>query len=161
MIIMIKILKARLKEIDKFSNLNEGDWDFRKIDLNNFIDLENLFIEKKPNIIINLAAQAGVRYSIQNPSAYIQSNLVGFYNLIECCRKFEIKNLVYASSSSVYGGNENLPFQEKHNVDHPISLYAATKRSNELIAHSYSHRTIFHTGWVSPFTVHGAGQMAL
>ena len=151
----INLKKARLKEITKVSNLLCGKWDFRKIDLNNNVDLEKLFIEKKPNVVINLAAQAGVRYSIENPSAYIQSNLVGFYNLLECCRKFEINNLIYASSSSVYGGNQNLPFKEKHTVDHPISLYAATKRSNELIAHSYSHLYNIPCTGLRFFTVYG------
>ena len=151
----INLKKARLKEITKVPNLIGGKWDFRKIDLNNSADLEKLFIEKKPNVVINLAAQAGVRYSIENPSAYIQSNLVGFYNLLECCRKFEINNLIYASSSSVYGGNQNLPFKEKHTVDHPISLYAATKRSNELIAHSYSHLYNIPCTGLRFFTVYG------
>ena len=87
---------------------------------------------------MNLAAQAGVRYSISNPGLYVQSNLVGFGNILECCRKYKIKNLLYASSSSVYGGNKNMPFSEMNSVNHPVSLYAATKRSNELMAHTYS-----------------------
>ena len=89
--------------------------------------------------MVNLAAQAGVRYSIENPSAYIQSNLVGFSNILQASREYSIKHLIYASSSSVYGGNTITPFSEKHGVDHPVSLYAATKRSNELMAHTYSH----------------------
>ena len=98
-----------------------------------------MFSSIKPSIVVNLAAQAGVRYSLKNPKAYVDSNLSGFVNVLECCRINKVKNLVYASSSSVYGGNKNLPFSEIQSVDHPISLYAATKKSNELLAHSYSH----------------------
>ena len=101
--------------------------------------MEAAFANYKPHKVVNLAAQAGVRYSIENPSSYIQSNLVGFGHILESCRHHGIEHLVYASSSSVYGGNTKLPFSEHHSVDHPVSLYAATKKANELMAHTYSH----------------------
>ena len=107
------------------------------------------------DIVFNLAAQAGVRYSLENPMAYVQSNLVGFSNILECCRNSEVEHLVYASSSSVYGGNTKLPYSETHVVDHPVSLYAATKRSNELIAHSYSHLYKIPATGLRFFTVYG------
>ena len=121
-------------------------------DLNGMIDI---FKEHKPEKVVHLAAQAGVRYSITNPDAYIQSNLVGFSNIIECCRKFKIEHFIYASSSSVYGGNTKMPLSENDNVDHPISLYAATKKSNELISHSYSHLFNLPTTGLRFFTVYG------
>ena len=101
--------------------------------------LEKLFKEKEIHIVVNLAAQSGVRYSLVNPHAYIQSNIVGFLNILEMCRHYKVEHLVYASSSSVYGMNVTMPFSVHHNVDHPISLYAATKKANELMAHTYSH----------------------
>jgi UDP-glucuronate 4-epimerase len=101
--------------------------------------VEKVFAAHKPEKVVNLAAQAGVRYSIENPAAYIQSNLVGFGHILEGCRHHGIEHLVYASSSSVYGGNTNLPFSEHQGVDHPVSLYAASKKANELMAHTYSH----------------------
>ena len=107
------------------------------------------------SVVINLAAQAGVRYSIENPYAYVQSNLVGFCNLIEESKNHNIEHFIYASSSSVYGGNKKLPFDESDNVDHPISLYAATKRANELIAHTYSHLYNLPTTGLRFFTVYG------
>ena len=117
--------------------------------------LNQLFINKSPRIVVNLAAQAGVRYSLENPEAYIQSNLLGFSNLIECCKRYSVSNFVYASSSSVYGGNKSLPFDENTSVNHPISLYAATKRANELIAHTYSHLYKLPTTGLRFFTVYG------
>ena len=110
---------------------------------------------KKPSIVVNLAAQAGVRYSIENPRAYIDSNITGFQNIIELSKNFKIKHFVYASSSSVYGGNSNLPFKESMNGDHPVSLYGATKKANELIAHSYSHLFNLPTTGLRFFTVYG------
>ncbi len=110
---------------------------------------------KKPSIVVNLAAQAGVRYSIENPKEYINSNIVGFQNIIDLSKKFKIKHFIYASSSSVYGGNANLPFKETANVDHPVSLYGATKKANELIAHSYSHLFDLPTTGLRFFTVYG------
>lgn len=99
----------------------------------------DLFKEEQFDIVINLAAQAGVRYSIENPDFYIQSNVIGFYNVLEACRKYPVKHLLYASSSSVYGSNKKIPFEETDFVDNPVSLYAATKKSNDLMAHTYSH----------------------
>ena len=145
--------KARLKIIqnkDKFKNFS-----FFKGDLQNELFLKNIFKSFEPNIVINLAAQAGVRYSLQNPSTYIQSNIVGFGNILECCKNFHIEHLIYASSSSVYGGNTKFPFSEDDPVDHPVSLYAATKRSNELMAHTYSHLYDLPTTGLRFFTVYG------
>ena len=115
------------------------NYEFRKIDIADKASLDALFEEVKPEIVVNLAAQAGVRYSIENPQAYIDSNLVGFFNILEACRHNPVKHLLYASSSSVYGNQQKTPFSVDDQVDHPISLYAATKKSNELMAHSYCH----------------------
>ncbi|RSK33701.1 GDP-mannose 4,6-dehydratase [Bhargavaea beijingensis] len=114
-----------------------------------------IFEKYYPNIVINLAAQAGVRYSIENPDVYIQSNIVGFYNILEACRYFPVEHLVYASSSSVYGNNKKVPFEETDIVDHPVSLYASTKKSNELMAHTYSHLYKIPTTGLRFFTVYG------
>ena len=118
-------------------------------------ELPKLFKSQKFDIVCNLAAQAGVRYSLENPEAYIDSNVVGFLNILECCRNFKIKHLVYASSSSVYGLNKKIPFSTEDNVDHPISLYAATKKSNELMAYTYSHLFKIPTTGLRFFTVYG------
>lgn len=128
---------------------------FIRLDLENREMLPKLFESEKFEIVCNLAAQAGVRYSLENPEAYIDSNIVGFLNILECCRNYGIKHLVYASSSSVYGLNEKVPFETSDNVDHPISLYAATKKSNELMAHTYSHLYGFPTTGLRFFTVYG------
>ena len=125
---------ARLKVLQQKRNFQ-----FQKIDLNDREGITSLFASNKFDVVINLAAQAGVRYSITNPEAYIESNIVGFLNILEACRHNEIQHLVYASSSSVYGMNGSMPFSVHDNVDHPISLYAASKKSNELMAHTYSH----------------------
>ena len=117
--------------------------------------VENLFEKYKPDIVVNLAAQAGVRYSIDNPDAYINSNIVGFYNILEACRNYPVKHLIYASSSSVYGGNKKVPFSTDDMVDHPVSLYAATKKSNELLAHAYSKLYNIPTTGLRFFTVYG------
>lgn len=117
--------------------------------------LPSLFKAQKINRVCNLAAQAGVRYSLENPESYIDSNIVGFLNLLECCRNFDVEHLVYASSSSVYGLNKKIPFSTEDNVDHPISLYAASKKSNELMAHTYSHLFGFPTTGLRFFTVYG------
>ncbi len=114
-----------------------------------------LFKHEQFDVVCNLAAQAGVRYSLENPEAYIDSNIVGFLNILECCRRHGIKHLVYASSSSVYGSNTKIPFETSDNVDHPVSLYAATKKSNELMAHTYSHLYNFQTTGLRFFTVYG------
>ncbi|MCF1632733.1 NAD-dependent epimerase [Tetragenococcus koreensis] len=136
-----------LKEIDGFT--------FHKLDLKDKADVDTIFEKYKPEYVVNLAAQAGVRYSIENPYAYVDSNLVGFMNILEACRHFPVKHLVYASSSSVYGGNKIAPFSTDHNVDHPVSLYAATKKSNELMAHVYSHLYGIPTTGLRFFTVYG------
>jgi UDP-glucuronate 4-epimerase len=124
-------------------------------DLADLAFLVAAFEAHKPDRVCNLAAQAGVRYSLENPHAYEQSNLAGFLNVLECCRNFEIDRLVYASSSSVYGGNKKVPFSEDDPVDHPVSLYAATKKSNELMAHSYTHLYGFQSIGLRFFTVYG------
>jgi UDP-glucuronate 4-epimerase len=128
---------------------------FMRINLEDKKELFELFENEKFDIVCNLAAQAGVRYSIENPDAYIQSNIVGFLNILECCRYNDIKHLLYASSSSVYGANKEIPFKTSHNVDHPVSLYAATKKSNELMAHTYSHLYNIPTTGLRFFTVYG------
>ena len=130
-------------------------YQFVKLDLSNKLSLNNLFEQEKFDTVCHLAAQAGVRYSLINPAAYIDSNINGFLNILECCRNFDIKHLVYASSSSVYGLNQNLPFSVHDNVDHPVSLYAATKKSNELMAHAYSHLFNIPTTGLRFFTVYG------
>ncbi|EMB3084182.1 TPA: NAD-dependent epimerase [Providencia rettgeri] len=128
---------------------------FIKADIIDREALENIFHQEKFDFIIHLAAQAGVRYSLENPHAYADSNLIGHLNILECCRKNDIKHLIYASSSSVYGLNTKVPFATSDNVDHPISLYAATKKSNELMAHSYSHLYDIPTTGLRFFTVYG------
>ena len=124
-------------------------------DIINKDSLMECFRMYKPEIVVNLAAQAGVRYSLENPDAYIQSNIIGFYNILEACRSYPVKHLIYASSSSVYGANQKVPFEEQDNVDNPVSLYAATKKSNELMAYSYSHLFHIPTTGVRFFTVYG------
>ena len=128
---------------------------FSRIDLTDYESINNLFIKEQFEVVCNLAAQAGVRYSIENPKAYIDSNISGFLNILEGCRYHKVKHLVYASSSSVYGMNKKVPFETKDNVDHPISLYAATKKSNELMAHTYGHLYGFKTTGLRFFTVYG------
>ncbi len=146
--------KSRLTEIDNISKEN-GEWIFYQISVENNNLLSDVINSHYPKVVVHLAAQAGVRYSIKNPSAYIQSNLVGFGNILEGCRENNISNLIYASSSSVYGGNKNLPFYEEQPVNHPVSLYAATKKSNELMAHAYSHLYGIPTTGLRFFTVYG------
>ena len=128
---------------------------FVKSDISDNYNLNKVFEKEGIKTVINLAAQAGVRYSIENPSAYVQSNLVGFNNIIECCRNFKIEHLLYASSSSVYGHNKKIPFSETDNVDNPVSLYAATKKSNELVGYTYSHLFNLRTTGLRFFTVYG------
>lgn len=129
---------------------------FHKADIADKVQLKRLFETSGPfDVVVNLAAQAGVRYSLENPDAYAESNLVGFLNVLECCRTFGVPHLVYASSSSVYGLNEDVPFRETDRVDRPASLYAATKKSNELMAHAYSHLFGFATTGLRFFTVYG------
>ena len=152
----IELKKQRLKQIENLINVsNKSNWKFLKGDIENFNFMNSAFETFKPEIVFHLAAQAGVRYSIENPKAYINSNLLGFGNMLECCRNYKIKNFIYASSSSVYGGNQKLPFSEKDQVNHPVSLYAATKKSNELMAHSYSHLYSIPIIGLRFFTVYG------
>ena len=146
----IKIKEWRLTELKKFDNFK-----FIKGDLSDKETVENVFKEYHPDIVVNLAAQAGVRYSITNPDAYIQSNLIGFYNILECCRHYPLEHLVYASSSSVYGSNKKVPYSTDDKVDNPVSLYAATKKSNELMAHSYSKLYNIPSTGLRFFTVYG------
>lgn len=146
----VALKKARLSQLEVFPNFH-----FQEIDIANREAVATYYEKILPNYVIHLAAQAGVRYSILNPQAYLDANLQGFLNILEGCRHNNVKHLVYASSSSVYGGNKNLPFSEKHNVDHPISLYAATKKANELMAHTYSHLYKIPTTGLRFFTVYG------
>jgi len=141
---------ARLAQLTPYQNFK-----FIQGDITNRQTIEDLFVKEKPSRVINLAAQAGVRYSLENPYAYIQTNLVGFGNLLEGCRHNGIEHFVYASSSSVYGSNTNKPFSVHDNVDHPVSLYAASKKANELMAHTYSHLYGLPTTGLRYFTVYG------
>lgn len=137
------------------SNIYADSLQFVRINLEDRDNLPNLFKENNFDVVCNLGAQAGVRYSIENPETYIDSNVVGFLNILECCRYYKIKHLLYASSSSVYGENKKVPFSTSDNVDYPISLYAATKKSNELMAHTYSHLFGIPTTGLRFFTVYG------
>jgi len=146
----VSLKESRLEILNKYERFT-----FIKGNLANKEAIENLFVIYKPQIIVNLAAQAGVRYSIDNPDAYIESNVIGFYNILEACRHHNIEHLIYASSSSVYGNQKKTPFSTDDNVDHPISLYAATKKSNELMAFTYSHLYNFPSTGLRFFTVYG------
>ena len=145
--------KARLEAIA--STAPAGAWRFVQLALEQGEALQALFAAERPRVVVNLAAQAGVRYSLENPASYIQSNLVGFGHILEGCRHHGVANLVYASSSSVYGGNRNLPFHEQQPVNHPVSLYAASKKANELMAHTYSHLYGLPATGLRFFTVYG------
>ena len=140
---------------DRLSQLEHPKFSFKEIDIADAESLQRVFAASKPQAVLHLAAQAGVRYSLENPDAYIQTNLVGFANVLECCRRHPPGHLVYASSSSVYGANSELPWSESQNVDRPVSLYAATKKSNELLAHAYSHLFGLNTTGLRYFTVYG------
>ena len=146
----VRLKQARLANIG-----SPNQFHFHKLELVDRDGINTLFAETRPEIVINLAAQAGVRYSIKNPHSYIDSNLVGFTNILEACRHFEVGHLVYASSSSVYGLNKEMPFHEGQNADHPLALYGATKKANELLAHSYSHLFNLPTTGLRFFTVYG------
>lgn len=153
----VSIKEWRLKEIEKLN----GQWSFVKGDISDKATVDEIFEKYKPAVVVNLAAQAGVRYSITNPDAYIQSNLIGFYNILEACRHSYdhgatgVEHLVYASSSSVYGTNKKVPYSTEDKVDNPVSLYAATKKSNELMAHSYSKLYNIPSTGLRFFTVYG------
>lgn len=149
----VSLKEHRLAEIEKCSNGNE--WNFVKGNISDKTLINDIFEKYKPEIVVNLAAQAGVRYSITNPDVYIESNIIGFYNILEACRYNNVEHLVYASSSSVYGSNEKVPYSTDDKVDNPVSLYAATKKSNELMAHAYSKLYDIPTTGLRFFTVYG------
>lgn len=152
----VSIKEFRLKEIENIiSNKANSTWRFIKGSIADKPLIDKLFLEFKPSVVVNLAAQAGVRYSITNPGAYIESNLVGFYNILEACRHNPVEHLVYASSSSVYGSNKKVPYSTDDKVDNPVSLYAATKKSNELMAHAYSKLYNIPSTGLRFFTVYG------
>ena len=146
----VNLKKARLEKLTPFENFS-----FYNMDISDKKSLEEIFNNTKYDVVVNLAAQAGVRYSIENPHAYVDSNIVGFVNLLEACRHNDVKHLVFASSSSVYGANTKMPFSVHNNVDHPVSLYAATKKANELMAHAYSHLYGMACTGLRFFTVYG------
>ncbi|MGD2096173.1 MAG: NAD-dependent epimerase [Desulfobacterales bacterium] len=146
----VALKEARLKGLRKETNFT-----FVQLDLAERKQMQDLFARSGFDVVVNLAAQAGVRYSLENPHAYVDSNLVGFVNLLECCRYHAVQHLVFASSSSVYGANTAMPFSVHHNVDHPVSLYAATKKANELMAHTYSHLYQLPCTGLRFFTVYG------
>ncbi len=146
----VKLKEERLRILEKNSSFS-----FRKIDISNKEELENIFKENNFDIVINLAAQAGVRYSIDHPDSYIVSNIIGFYNILECCRNYPVKHLLFASSSSVYGKNKKVPYSTDDKVDQPVSLYAATKKSDELFAYAYSNLYDIKVTGLRFFTVYG------
>ena len=146
----VRLKKDRLKILKKFKNFK-----FFKINLEDRKNILKLYKNFKPDIVINLAAQAGVRYSLKNPEAYAKTNLIGFFNILDCCRLCRVSHLIYASTSSVYGANKELPFKERLMADHPIQFYAATKRANEIMAHSYSVLYKIRTTGLRFFTVYG------
>lgn len=152
----VRLKHNRLESIASVEASGSSNFQFHKLDIADSGSVQSIFDKYQPNFVINLAAQAGVRYSITNPDSYIHSNIIGFYNILECCRKSEtLEHLVYASSSSVYGGNKKIPFSEADNVDNPVSLYAATKKSNELLAYSYSKLYNIPSTGLRFFTVYG------
>lgn len=140
---------------DRLKSIGTENFTFYKINLEDDASINEIFKNEKPHVVVNLAAQAGVRYSLENPRAYIDSNIVGFTNILECSRHHKVEHLIYASSSSVYGANTSKPFSTSDNIDHPLSLYAATKKSNELMAHTYSHLYNLPTTGLRFFTVYG------
>lgn len=149
----VKLKEKRLLNIESINK--KSDWEFYKGNLQDEVLIKSIFKQYNPKVVVNLAAQAGVRYSLENPYEYINSNLAGFQNIIEFSRQNKVENFIYASSSSIYGGNTKLPFSENDPVNHPVSLYAATKRANELIAHSYSHIYGLPCTGLRLFTVYG------
>lgn len=147
--------EARLRVLEEAAGKSKGDYVFLRADLADRDAVNACFAEHRPDRVIHLAAQAGVRYSLENPLAYVQSNVVAFTNILEACRYFEVRHLTYASTSSVYGADTAMPFSEHQSVDHPLQFYAATKRANELMAHSYSHLFRLPTTGLRFFTVYG------
>ena len=157
----IKLKYDRLKVIENFVKDRKSLWDFFNVSIDNILEIKDIFIKNKPDIVINLAAQAGVRFSIDNPASYVKSNLNGFFNILENCKDNKVEHLVYASSSSVYGGNDNYPFTENQKINKPLSFYAATKISNEMMAYSYSNIYNIPITGLRFFTVyvHGVDQI--
>lgn len=151
----VSIKDYRLEKINELAAKNGVKWDFIKGNIADKALIDKIFADYKPAVVVNLAAQAGVRYSITNPSAYIEANIVGFYNILEACRNNPVEHLVYASSSSVYGSNKKVPYSTDDKVDNPVSLYAATKKSNELMAHAYSKLYNIPSTGLRFFTVYG------
>ena len=151
----VSLKEYRLQELDKIANTSSNQWIFVRGDIADKSVIDGLFAQYSFSVVVNLAAQAGVRYSITNPDAYIQSNLIGFYNILEACRHYPVEHLVYASSSSVYGTNKKVPYSTDDKVDNPVSLYAATKKSNELMAHAYSKLYNIPSTGLRFFTVYG------
>ena len=154
----VRLKEFRLKEIEDIATTQHptpNTWHFVKGDIADRQTIDGIFAQYRPAVVVNLAAQAGVRYSITNPDAYIQSNLIGFYNILEACRHYPVEHLVYASSSSVYGSNKKIPYSTDDKVDNPVSLYAATKKSNELMAHAYSKLYNIPSTGLRFFTVYG------
>lgn len=149
----VSLKHYRLGQIEAAAG--ERQWEFIRGDISDKAFLENLFVRYSFDVVVNLAAQAGVRYSIDNPDVYVESNVIGFYNILECCRNHPVEHLVYASSSSVYGSNQKVPYSVNDTVDHPVSLYAATKKTNELMAHTYSKLYRIPTTGLRFFTVYG------
>ena len=151
----VSIKEYRLKKIEELASSTESEWIFIRGNIADKALIDKLFSEYKFDVVVNLAAQAGVRYSITNPDVYIESNIIGFYNILEACRQSPVEHLVYASSSSVYGMNKKMPYSTEDKVDTPVSLYAATKKSNELMAHAYSKLYNIPTTGLRFFTVYG------
>lgn len=152
----VSLKESRLTGLEKLAAESSGSsWNFVRGDLADKALVDSLFKQYRPQIVVNLAAQAGVRYSIEHPNVYIESNIIGFYNILEACRHYPVEHLVYASSSSVYGGNKKIPFSTEDKVDNPVSLYAATKKSNELLAHAYAKLYNIPSTGLRFFTVYG------
>ena len=152
----LNLKKDRISEIEKVkAKFESSQWKFYQYSIEDFTKVKNVFEIERPNIVVNLAAQAGVRYSLKNPSCFTRTNIMGFGNILENCKEYNIENLIYASSSSVYGGNKCLPYKENQSVNHPVSLYAATKKANELMAHTYSHNYNLPATGLRFFTVYG------
>lgn len=151
----VSIKEYRLSDLEKVAQQSNGSWSFIKGNIADNELIQNVFESNNIDVVVNLAAQAGVRYSITNPDVYIESNIIGFYNILEACRKYPVEHLVYASSSSVYGSNKKVPYSTDDKVDNPVSLYAATKKSNELMAHSYSKLYDIPSTGLRFFTVYG------
>ncbi|MCK1192652.1 GDP-mannose 4,6-dehydratase [Streptococcus uberis] len=151
----VSLKDFRLEQINSLEKESQSEWTFIKGSIADKELVEQIFVKHKPEIVVNLAAQAGVRYSITNPEVYIESNIIGFYNILEACRNHPVEHLVYASSSSVYGSNAKIPYSTDDKVDSPVSLYAATKKSNELLAHSYSKLYNIPSTGLRFFTVYG------